>query len=238
MTLPDNLAEGTVFLVDKPLKWTSFDVVNKIRYRMKQRLGQKNVKVGHAGTLDPLATGLLIICTGKMTKEINTFMAQEKTYTGTITLGGSTPSYDLETEIDHHYPTAHIDPKVIEAARLTFVGDIMQKPPMYSAIKVDGKKLYESARAGEVVEVKSRAVSVFDFEVGHLDLLALPNGSAPSFDFMIRCSKGTYIRTIAHDFGQVCGSGSHLSKLCRTAIGDYQLKDAWNLDDLIRELEA
>lgn len=221
---------GTVLLVDKPQGWTSFDVVNKIRHRLKRRLQVKKIKVGHAGTLDPMATGLLIICTGKFTKRIDEYQGMPKEYTGTIKLGASTPSYDAETEPDHTFPTEHITESDLEKARAGLTGDIEQLPPMFSAIKVDGQPLYKRARKGEKIEVKSRPVSVYRFDITKNEM--------PEVSFLIECSKGTYIRSIAHDLGKSLNSGGHLIKLCRTKIGKFSLEDAWNLDELIEQLEA
>ncbi|MEL6637127.1 MAG: tRNA pseudouridine(55) synthase TruB [Bacteroidota bacterium] len=220
---------GQLLLVDKPQDWTSFDVVNKIRYRLKKLLGVKKIKVGHAGTLDPMATGLLLICTGKMTKQIDTYQGQAKTYLGTLTLGATTPSYDKETPIDATFPTEHLAPERLEAAREAFIGDLQQLPPVYSAIKVDGVPLYKKARKGIAVEVKPRPVQIYDFQLTRIAL--------PDVDFTVHCSKGTYIRSLAYDFGKAVDSGAYLSRLCRTQIGEYRLEEAWNLADLIRGLE-
>lgn len=221
---------GKVLLIDKPLDWTSFQVVNKIRWLIKQEYGLKKIKVGHAGTLDPLATGLLIICTGKETKNINTYQAQEKEYTGTITLGATTPSYDLETDIDQRFPiTSLTEDQLIETTH-KFTGEILQTPPIYSAIKKDGKRLYELARAGETTEIKSRKVTVNSFELDNIRL--------PKVDFKISCSKGTYIRSIAHDYGAALNNGAHLSALRRTKIGDYNVKDALSLEEFEQQLKA
>lgn len=214
----EDYKNGLVLLIDKPLNWTSFQVVNKIRWHIRQQFNIKKIKVGHAGTLDPLATGLLIICTGKFTKKINEYQAQTKEYTGTITLGSSTPSFDLETEIDTEYPITHITEDLIHQTTKQFIGEISQKPPIFSALKKDGKRLYELARAGETVEIKSRQVTVNEFEITNIDL--------PKIDFRIVCSKGTYIRSIANDFGLAMNSGSHLSALRRTKIGDFSTKNA------------
>jgi tRNA pseudouridine55 synthase len=220
---------GAALLVDKPLGWTSFDVVNKIRYQLRKLTGVKKIKVGHAGTLDPLATGLLIICTGKLTKKIDEFQGLGKTYSGTITLGATTPSYDAETEIDQSFPIEHINLELLEATRHQFIGQLNQLPPMYSAIKVDGEALYKTARKGIVIEVKPRPVHIQSFELTRVAL--------PEVDFSVACSKGTYIRSLAFDFGKALGSGGYLSALRRDSIGDYQLKDAWNLEELISYLE-
>lgn len=221
--------EGGVFLIDKPLTWTSFAVVNKLRHRLTRLYKNKKYKVGHAGTLDPLATGLLIVCFGKMTKQIDTFMGLPKAYTGIIKLGETTPSYDAETEVNERFPTEHITPSVLEAARLQFLGEIDQMPPIFSAIKKDGKKLYESAREGEYVEIQSRRVTIHQFDIQQI--------STTEIRFHVRCSKGTYIRSLAYDFGKACGSGGHLTELCRTEIGEFKNENAWELNDLATELE-
>lgn len=213
---------GQVILIDKPLNWTSFQVVNKVRWLIKKNIGVKKIKVGHAGTLDPLATGLLILCSGKMTKEIERFQGQEKTYSGTFQLGATTPSYDLETEIDQTYPTEHIKPALIEATKAQFMGEIDQYPPVFSALKKEGKRLYEYARKGEQVDIPSRKVKVSAFSI---DASALPQLS-----FEVSCSKGTYIRSLAHDFGQALESGAYLSSLCRERIGDFHLKNAMSME--------
>lgn len=222
---PYNFEEGALLLVDKPLTWTSFDVVNKIRYALKKSLGVKKLKVGHAGTLDPLATGLLLICTGKYTKQIDSLQAMTKEYTGTIKLGATTPSYDAESEEDNSFPTEHLKESDLRAAASNFMGDINQYPPVFSAIKVDGKPLYESARAGIEVEVKSRMVSIYNFDLTRIAL--------PEVDFLVSCSKGTYIRSLAHDFGKALDNGGYLIALRRTKIGDYSVDDAWDLEALI-----
>lgn len=225
-----NFIEGATLLVNKPETWTSFDVVNKLRYKIKHRLGVKKIKVGHAGTLDPMATGLLIICTGKFTKKLHEFQGLPKQYTGTLTLGATTPSYDRETEIDENFPTDHIDGDLIEQARQQFLGDLQQYPPMFSAIKVDGQPLYKKARKGIKVEVKPRPVSIYNFELTNINL--------PEIDFTVDCSKGTYIRSLAYDFGKAVRSGAYLTKLCRTSIGDYLSSDAWDLEALVEALES
>lgn len=220
---------GTTLLVDKPQGWTSFDVVNKIRHRLKRITGIKRIKVGHAGTLDPLATGLLIICTGKFTKKLTNFQGLGKEYTGTFRLGGTTPSYDSETEIDREYPHEHITPESLDAARQQFMGTIEQVPPMFSAIKVDGQPLYKRARKGEKIEIKARTVHIHEFE--------LTDVSLPDVSFRLACSKGTYVRSLAHDMGQVLDSGAYLTELRRTQVGDFRIEDAWNLEELIAQLE-
>ena len=225
----DLTIEGGVFLVDKPLGWTSFAVVNKLRHRLTRLYKNKKYKVGHAGTLDPLATGLLIICFGKMTKQIDAFMGLPKAYTGIIKLGETTPSYDAETEVNERFPIEHITPSVLEAARQQFLGDIDQLPPIFSAIKKDGKKLYESARAGETVDIQTRRITIHQFDIQQI--------TESEISFYVRCSKGTYIRSLAYDFGKACGSGGYLTKLCRTEIGEFHNNNAWQLECLVTELE-
>ena len=217
MTAEDFLA-GQVLLIDKPPGWSSFQAVNKIKWALKSRLKLKKIKVGHAGTLDPLATGLLIVCTGKATKSIAGIQAQPKEYTGTFYLGATTPSFDLETEIDRRFPIDHITDEKLQAATAAMTGEIMQKPPVFSAIKKDGKRLYEHARAGEEVEIAARKTTVYEFELTRIAL--------PEVDFRIACSKGTYIRSMADDFGKALQSGAHLTALRRTKIGDYRVEKA------------
>ena len=216
MTLED-YKEGQVLLIDKPLNWTSFQVVNKIRWHIRKKFNIKKIKVGHAGTLDPLATGLLILCTGKFTKKIEIYQGQIKEYIGEITLGATTPSYDLETEIDKTYSIDHISKELIHENTKRFIGEIDQKPPIFSAIKKEGRRLYELARAGETTEIKTRKITISEFEITKLDL--------PRIEFRVVCSKGTYIRSLAYDFGQALNSGAHLSKLRRTKIGDFKVID-------------
>ncbi|SEA46572.1 tRNA pseudouridine(55) synthase TruB [Bizionia paragorgiae] len=227
MTKEDYLS-GQVLLIDKPLEWTSFQVVNKLRWEIRQAFNIKKIKVGHAGTLDPLASGLLVICTGKMTKQIDSFQGQIKEYAGTITLGGTTPSYDLETEVNESFPTDHITPELIRETTKQFIGEIDQFPPVFSALKKDGKRLYEYARAGEAVEVKSRRITIEAFDITAI------NGTA--VDFRVVCSKGTYIRSLAHDFGKALQSGGHLSALRRTKIGDFDVSNGLSIDDFIANL--
>jgi len=233
--LPDNpiqssdIVEGAVLLVDKPLEWTSFDVVNKIRYSICKTLNRKKFKVGHAGTLDPLATGLLIVCTGKMTKQIESIMSEEKVYTGTIKLGFTTPSYDAETEEEFVSNHAGITLEKVMALAPTFTGAIDQFPPIYSAIKKDGKRLYESARKGQEVELTSRPVVIH--------ALSFTNLSDGLLEFYVECSKGTYIRSLAHDIGQALGCGAYLKSLRREGSGNYQVRDAWALENLIETLK-
>ena len=221
--------KGQVLLIDKPLEWTSFQAVNKIRWHIKQRFKIKKIKVGHAGTLDPLASGLLIICTGKLTKEIHVYQGQVKEYTGSFTIGATTPSYDLETEIDHRFPTAHITNELIYETAQQFLGEIDQKPPIFSAIKKEGKRLYELARKGEATEIKSRKVTIDEFEITNINL--------PNIDFRVVCSKGTYIRSLAYDFGKALRSGGHLSALRRTKIGAFSVEKAKSIEDFIKSLE-
>jgi tRNA pseudouridine55 synthase len=210
--------EGQLILIDKPLKWSSFQAVNAIKWAIRKRYQLKKIKVGHAGTLDPLASGLLLICVGKFTKRIHEFQGMPKVYEGTITLGSSTPSYDLETEIDTIYPTEHITEELIHKARISFLGKIAQKPPVFSALKKDGKRLYEYAREGKELELKARSVEIFAFEILQINM--------PDIHFRIQCSKGTYIRSIAHDFGKALNSGGYLSSLRRTKIGEYNVDNA------------
>ena len=221
-----NIKEGELILIDKELNWTSFDVVNKIRYAIKKKFDIKKIKVGHAGTLDPLATGLLIICCGKMTKRINNFSAMNKTYSGKITIGSTTPSYDLETKPNVHYPVDHINEKLILKTAKKFIGKIFQTPPMFSAIKKDGVRLYNLARQGKEIKIDKREVSIDSFEITSFNL--------PEISFNVTCSKGTYIRSLAHDFGKELNSGAHLSELRRINIGDYSVKDSVKVMDFIR----
>jgi tRNA pseudouridine55 synthase len=223
-------AEGSTIIVDKPYTWTSFDVVNKIRWNLKQALGIKKIKVGHAGTLDPLATGLLILCIGKNTKLIDELMVGEKTYTGTILLGKTTPSYDLETEYNEEFPTSHITTELIEEVRQSFIGEQQQVPPIFSAKQVDGKRAYDLARAGKEVVLKSNTITISDFKV-NLERF-------PEVDFEISCSKGTYIRSIAYDFGKALQSGGCLTALRRTKSGDLSIENAKSVDDWILEIRG
>ena len=214
--------EGQLLLIDKPLHWSSFQAVNKMKWLLKSRLGLKKIKIGHAGTLDPLATGLLLVCTGKFTKRITELQGQVKEYTGTFFIGATTPSYDLETEIDHTYVVDHINDALIQATLPQFLGEIDQKPPIFSAIKKDGKRLYEHARAGETIEIPYRKTTIHEFEITRVAL--------PEIDFRVVCSKGTYIRSLAYDFGKALGSGAHLTVLRRTKIGDYDVAEAISPD--------
>lgn len=224
ISLPD-LREGTMLLVDKPSGWTSFDVVNKIRFAAKKKYQVKKIKVGHAGTLDPLATGLLIICTGKMTKQIDAYQGMDKVYTGSLRLGATTPTYDAESEVDTMYPTEHLTPEQIREAAKTLEGIIEQTPPIFSAVKINGKRAYELARKKKQVAMKKRTVNIHYFDV--LDL------KIPDLFFKIKCSKGTYIRSLAYDLGRLVDNGAYLTSLRRTQIGEYNVDDAWSLDDLI-----
>jgi tRNA pseudouridine55 synthase len=228
MKTAQDYLDGQLVLIDKPLEWTSFQVVNKLRWHIRQAFNLKKIKVGHAGTLDPLATGLLIICTGKMTKQIDTFQGQIKTYTGTFVLGSTTPSYDLETAIDQEFPTAHITPALIHKTTAQFIGEIDQFPPVFSALKKEGKRLYEFARAGESVKINSRKVTIEEFKITKIEGLKV--------NFSVTCSKGTYIRSLAHDFGKALESGAHLSALGRTKIGDFSVEKAISIDTFISEL--
>ncbi len=221
---------GQTLLIDKPLNWSSFQVVNKLRWLIRKQYDIKKIKVGHAGTLDPLATGLLLICTGKSTKTINELQGQIKEYTGTITLGGTTPSYDLETEIDATFPVDHITPELIEQTTQQFIGVINQFPPVFSALKKEGKRLYEYARAGENVEVQPRQIEIKAFEITKIE--------ENNVNFRVVCSKGTYIRSLAYDFGKALNSGGHLSKLCRTKIGQYKVEDALSVAAFEEELTS
>lgn len=224
----EEFQKGQVLLFDKPLHWTSFQLVNKVRWLIKKQFQIKKLKVGHAGTLDPLATGLVIICTGKMTKQIESFMGQTKIYTGEITLGSTTPSFDLETEINQTFTIDHITKDLLHKTTAKFTGEINQQPPIFSALKKDGKRLYEYARKGEEVEIPTRKVQIEAFQITRINL--------PKVEFKVICSKGTYIRSLAHDFGKSLGAGAHLSALRRTAIGNYQVDDALNLDAFEKHL--
>jgi len=226
----DDFQNGQVLLVNKPLEWTSFQLVNKIHWLIRKQYDIKKIKVGHAGTLDPLATGLLLICTGKKTKQIQELMDADKTYIGTICLGATTTSYDLETEVIPHANPSLVTEQQLKIASKQFLGHIQQKPPIFSAIKQKGKRLYEHARAGEQVNIQSREVIVHEFEITKINL--------PEVAFRIRCGKGTYIRSIANDFGEVLGVGGYLKSLCRTAIGKHTLVDSMSIDTLERNLKS
>lgn len=218
----EDYQNGQIILIDKPLHWTSFQAVNKMKYALINKAGlPKKFKIGHAGTLDPLASGLLLVCTGKFTKRITELQGQAKEYTGTFYIGATTPSYDLETEIDETFETSHINEALIHETVKQFLGEIDQKPPIFSAIKKDGVRLYEHARAGETVEIASRKTTVHEFEITRIAL--------PEIDFRVVCSKGTYIRSLAFDFGKAMNSGSHLIALRRTKIGDYEVNNAMDI---------
>lgn len=224
----EEFKEGKVILIDKPLEWTSFQVVNKLRWLIRKQFDIKKIKVGHAGTLDPLATGLLVICTGKLTKQIDTFQAQVKEYTGTFTIGATTPSYDLETEVDQQFDIADITENQVIAATSHFIGSIQQQPPVFSALKKDGKRLYEFARAGKEVDVPTRTVHITEFEITRITF--------PEIDFRVVCSKGTYIRSLANDFGKALNNGAYLSALRRTKIGDFNVDQAVTLTQFEDEI--
>jgi tRNA pseudouridine55 synthase len=215
----EDYLNGQIILIDKPLHWTSFQAVNKMKYALINKAGlPKKFKIGHAGTLDPLASGLLLVCTGKFTKRITELQGQAKEYTGTFYIGATTPSYDLETEINETFDTSHIDETLIHETVKQFLGEIDQKPPIFSAIKKDGIRLYEHARSGETVEIATRKTTIHEFEITRIEL--------PEVDFRVVCSKGTYIRSLAYDFGKAVHSGSHLTSLRRTKIGNYDVKEA------------
>ncbi|MFP5439377.1 MAG: tRNA pseudouridine(55) synthase TruB [Bacteroidia bacterium] len=223
MALPEDFTEGKVLLIDKPLTWSSFQAVNKVKWALKKHLGLKKLKVGHAGTLDPLATGLLIICTGKFTKRIMELQGMVKEYTGTFHVGATTPSYDLETEVNETFPTQHITEALLQETVQQFLGEIDQKPPVFSAIKKDGKRLYEHARKGEEVEIAARKTTIYEFELTRIAL--------PEVDFRVVCSKGTYIRSLAYDYGIALNSGAHLTALRRTKIGEFDVVNAVSPND-------
>lgn len=221
--------KGEVLFVAKPLNWTSFNLVSKVRWKLTKTLKIKKLKVGHAGTLDPLASGVMIICTGKSTKLIDTFQYQTKEYIATLGLGATTPSFDLELPIDGTYPTEHITKELVDEIIPRFLGEIWQVPPVYSAVKVDGKRAYDYARDGQEVELKAKLLVIDEIEV--LDF------TPPSLKIRVVCSKGTYIRALARDIGLALGSGAHLTALERIRIGEVQLKDCWQIDDLIQHIE-
>lgn len=225
MTLEELKNTGRVYLIDKPLTWTSFDVVNKMRYTLCKTYHTKKLKVGHAGTLDPLASGLLIVCAGKETKNIDAYQEREKEYTGTITLGAHTPSYDAETEVMGGFPTAHLTEEMIRSVTNKFIGDIMQRPPVFSALMVDGKRAYQHARNGADVEMTAREVTISAFDITRIEI--------PEVDFRVKCSKGTYIRSLANDFGEALGTKAYLSALRRTRIGQFCVADAMDINAMI-----
>ncbi len=224
----DDFLNGKVILINKPINWTSFQVVKKIRFLIKKKYQLKKIKVGHAGTLDPLATGLLILCTGKLTKKIADIQAKNKKYRGSITLGGSTPSYDLETEVNTNYQTSHITENLIFNASRSFIGEIDQKPPIFSALRKDGERMYEKARRGDKVVMKSRKVKIQEFNITSINNLTVY--------FEITCSKGTYIRSIANDFGVKLNTGGYLSSLKRISIGDYNISESTTIEDFEKQL--
>lgn len=230
MTTIEDFQNGQILLIDKPLEWTSFQAVNKIKYALINKVGlPKKFKIGHAGTLDPLASGLLLICTGKFTKKISELQDQAKEYTGTFYIGATTPSYDLETQIDETFSILHIDEELIHETVKQFLGEINQKPPIYSAIKIEGVRLYEHARSGENVEIESRKTTIHEFEITRISL--------PEIDFRVVCSKGTYIRSLAFDFGKALNSGAHLISLRRTKIGNYLVENAIDVNLFVNSLK-
>ncbi len=230
MTTIEDFQNGQILLIDKPLEWTSFQAVNKIKYALINKVGlPKKFKIGHAGTLDPLASGLLLICTGKFTKKISELQDQAKEYTGTFYIGATTPSYDLETQIDETFSILHIDDELIHETVKQFLGEINQKPPIYSAIKKEGVRLYEHARSGENVEIESRKTTIHEFEITRISL--------PEIDFRVVCSKGTYIRSLAFDFGKALNSGAHLISLRRTKIGNYLVENAIDVNLFVNSLK-
>ena len=220
--------EGYIAIIDKPLEWTSTDVVRKIKYALQHRLGYKKIKIGHAGTLDPLATGVLIVCIGKATKMVNDLQAEEKEYIADIELGATTPSYDLEHPIDKRYPTEHITREMIEQALRNLTGERLQAPPIYSAKKVEGVRAYEFARAGEEVELKKALINIYEMEILSLEM--------PHLKVRVRCSKGTYIRSLAHEIGQALDSGAHLTGLRRTRSGGFTAENGWKLENFMEKL--
>ena len=220
--------EGYIAIIDKPLEWTSTDVVRKIKYALQHRLGYKKIKIGHAGTLDPLATGVLIVCIGKATKMVNDLQAEEKEYIADIELGATTPSYDLEHPIDKRYPTEHITREMIGQALRDLTGERLQAPPIYSAKKVEGVRAYEFARAGEEVELKKALINIYEMEILSLEM--------PHLKVRVRCSKGTYIRSLAHEIGQALDSGAHLTGLRRTRSGGFTAENGWKLENFMEKL--
>lgn len=224
-----NFPEGYIAVIDKPLEWTSTDVVRKIKFAL-QHLGYKKIKIGHAGTLDPLATGILLVCIGKATKMVNALQAEEKEYIAELELGASTPSYDMEHPIDQHYPTEHITRQMLEQALTDLTGERLQAPPIYSAKKVEGVRAYEFARAGEEVELKKALINIYEMEI--LDL------QMPFMKIRVRCSKGTYIRSLAHEIGQAVGSGAYLRSLRRTRSGGFTVDIAWDLQNFLEKLKS
>lgn len=230
MFTKESVLEGEIICIDKPLEWSSFQVVNAVRWALRKAFSLKKIKVGHAGTLDPLATGLLVLCTGRATKKISLIQDAAKTYKGTMVLGSTTPSYDLETEVDQTYSIDHITPEQIAEKTAQFVGTIRQKPPIFSAIRKDGKRLYEYARKGESIELPEREITIESFQIDRIDL--------PNISFTVRCGKGTYIRSLVHDFGQTLGCGAYLSSLRRTKIGIYNVNNALTPEAFKTKLRA
>lgn len=223
-----NFEEGYIAVLDKPLRWTSTDVVRKIKFTLR-KLGYRKIKVGHAGTLDPLATGILVVCIGRATKMVDALQAEEKEYIADVMLGATTPSYDLEHEIDRTYPYEHITREAVEEALASLTGERLQTPPVYSAKKIDGTRAYELARAGEEVAVRQALINIYEMEIVEYDL--------PRVRIRVRCSKGTYIRSLAHEIGQTLHSGAHLSSLRRTRSGGFTLEKAYELDDFLENLQ-
>lgn len=226
-----DFVNGEILLIDKPYKWTSFNVVGSVRYYLKHHFDIKKIKVGHAGTLDPLATGLLIICTGKYTKRIEELQTLEKEYTGTIRLGATTPCYDLEKEIDKTFDISYINDEILFKTTKKFIGNIEQTPPIYSALKINGKRAYEYARKNKEVKIKSKLINIKTFDISNIRYSEFVD-----IDFRVVCSKGTYIRSLARDFGEALNNGAHLTSLRRTKIGNYKLEDAFKIDDLKKYL--
>jgi len=222
----NSIEEGEVFLIDKPLNYTSFQVVKKLRNILKNKFNLDKLKVGHAGTLDPLASGLLIICTGRMTKQISDFQNLDKEYVGTMSIGSTTPSYDLETNIDRIFSTDHVNESLLNTIKNNFIGTIDQFPPIFSAVKRNGKRLYEYAREGKKIDVKSKKVTVNKFDLKHICI--------PKIDFEVNCSKGTYIRSLINDFGRDLNSGAHLVSLRRTKIGSFSINNSITIDSLLK----
>jgi len=230
MNLPgEDYLNGRLVAIDKPLRWTSFDVVNKMRYALKRHYGLKKIKVGHAGTLDPLATGLVLVATGKMTRQLDSVMGLPKEYSGCLHLGATTPSYDLETEVNGYFPTTHINQELVEATLPRFTGTIVQMPPQYSALKIKGQKAYEAARKGSPVALEARKIEIFNLEITRYEF--------PDLFFKVRCSKGTYIRSLAYDLGRALGSGAYLAALRRTHIGSYSVENALGPEEWVQQLE-
>ncbi len=223
-----NFEEGYIAVLDKPLRWTSTDVVRKIKFTLR-KLGYRRIKVGHAGTLDPLATGILLVCIGRATKMVDALQAEEKEYIADVMLGATTPSYDLEHEIDHYYPWEHITREAVEKALADLTGERLQTPPVYSAKKIEGTRAYELARAGEEVAVRQALITIYEMELLACEL--------PRLRIRVRCSKGTYIRSLAHEIGEALQSGAHLTGLRRTRSGGFTLENAWQLDDFLENLQ-